>query len=45
MDAVNKARNSQQGAILPMVAISLVVILGMAALALDISNALSLIHI
>ncbi|MGF2736184.1 Tad domain-containing protein [Marinobacter sp. DUT-1] len=39
MDAVDKARNSQQGAILPMVAISLVVILGMAALALDISNA------
>ncbi|MFO7529718.1 MAG: Tad domain-containing protein [Marinobacter sp.] len=39
MDAVDKARNSQQGAILPLVAISLVVILGMAALALDISNA------
>jgi len=39
MDAVDKARNVQQGAILPMVAISLVVILGMAALALDISNA------
>ncbi|MBD3639969.1 MAG: Tad domain-containing protein [Marinobacter sp.] len=39
MDAVGKVKNSQQGAILPMVAISLVAILGMAALALDISNA------
>ncbi len=39
MDEVGKVKNSQHGAILPMVAISLVAILGMAALALDISNA------
>lgn len=39
MNASVAAHNNQQGAILPLVAISLVVILGMAALALDISNA------
>lgn len=39
MVLVNGVRQLQQGAILPLAAISLVAILGMAALALDISNA------
>ncbi len=39
MEQVNGTNNRQRGAILPLVAISLLVILGMAALALDMSNA------
>ncbi|MEQ9546190.1 MAG: pilus assembly protein TadG-related protein [Marinobacter sp.] len=39
MNPVNGAQAFQRGAILPMVAVSLIAILGMAALALDISNA------
>ncbi len=39
MNSVNGAQELQRGAILPMVAISLIAILGMAALALDMSNA------
>lgn len=39
MNSVNGAQAFQRGAILPMVAISLIAILGMAALALDMSNA------